>query len=162
MSYSPSHLFFDDVEVNQSWRSADRTITDADIVTFAALSGDYNPIHVDPAYAATTPFGGVIAHGLLTLAVGSGLGTNAPPMRTMAVLCIREWHFREAVKPGDTIHAVTTVLEKTPKARGRRGEIVWGRKFYNQHGQIVMEGTTLTLVEGRANVKPSASPQTQE
>ena len=149
MSFTPSHLFFDDVEIGQEWKSLGRTITHADIVNFAGLSGDFNPIHIDHHFAKSTPFRGPIAHGLLVLSVGSGLGINAPPMRTMAVLSMREWTFRDPVFPGDTIHVVSKVLDKQVRARGRRGEVTWGRQFFNQDGKLIMEGVTITLIEGR-------------
>ena len=56
MSFTPNHLYFDDVEVGQEWKSHGRTITQADVVNFAGISGDYNPIHMDHHFAATTPF----------------------------------------------------------------------------------------------------------
>jgi acyl dehydratase len=149
MSYTPNHLYFDDVEVGQEWKSLARTITQADIVNFAGLSGDFNPIHIDHEYAKTTVFRAPIAHGLLVFSVGSGLGLYAPPMRTMAILSVREWYFRDPVYPGDTIHVVSKVLDKQVRSRGRRGEITWQRQFFNQHGKLIMEGITLTLVEGR-------------
>jgi len=145
------HLFFDDVSVGQEWRSPGRTITEADVVGFAGLSGDFNPMHVDHAFARTTAFGRPIAHGLLVLSVAAGLSMFAPPMRTIAFMQLREWHFREPVFVGDTIHAVTRVLEKQERARGRRGEVTWGRRVVNQDGKVVMEGVSLTLVEGRAS-----------
>jgi acyl dehydratase len=157
MTFSPIHLFFDDVEVGQEWTSLGRTITQADIVNFAGLSGDFNPIHMDHHFAKTTPFRGPIAHGLLVFSVGSGLGLHAPPMRTMAILGIKEWYFRDPVFPGDTIHVVSKVLEKTVRARGRRGEVTWQRRFYNQDGRLIMEGVTMTLVEGRASLATSKS-----
>jgi len=156
MSFTANHLFFDDVAVGQEWRSLGRTITEADIVNFAGLSGDFNPIHIDHQFAATTPFRRPIAHGLLVLAVGSGLSLHAPPMRTLAFLGMREWHFRDPVFPGDTIHVITRVLDVQARARGRRGEITWQRRYFNQDGKVVMEGVTLTLVEGRASIRPSA------
>jgi acyl dehydratase len=117
MSFTPMHLYFDDVAVGQEWRSLGRTITEADIVGFAGLSGDFNPIHTDHAFAKTTPFGRPIAHGLLVFSVASGLSLFAPPMRTLAFLQIREWNFRGPVFAGDTVHAVTRVLEKADAAR---------------------------------------------
>ena len=159
MSFTPSHLYFDDVEIGQEWRSLGRTITEADIVNFAGLSGDFNPIHLDHHFARTTPFRRPIAHGLLVFAVGSGLGLYAPPMRTLAILSIKEWHFRDPVFPGDTIHVVSTVLEKQLRGRGRRGEITWKRQIFNQDGRLIMEGITITLVEGRGR---SASPTSKE
>src|SRR5262249_43257393 len=151
MSFPSQLLFFDDVEVGQEWKSLARTITQADIVNFAGLSGDFNPIHIDHEFAKTTPFRGPIAHGLLVFSVGSGLGIHATPMRTLAVLSIREWSFKDPVYPGATIHVVSRVLDKQVRARGRRGEITWQRQFFNQHGKLVMEGVTLTLVEGRGS-----------
>lgn len=151
MRFPDSHLYFDDVALGQEWRSLGRTVTEADVVAFAGLSGDFNPIHVDRAFAGQTPYGRPIAHGLLVLAISSGLGIHAPPMRTLAVLELREWHFREPVFFGDTIHVVTRVQETVEKARGRRGEITWKREVINQDGKIVLEGVTRTLVEGRAS-----------
>ena len=149
MSFTNMHLFFDDVEVGQEWESLARTITEGDIIHYAGLSGDFNPIHVDHEFAKTTAFRRPIAHGLLVLGIGSGLGTMAPPMRTLAFLALREWHFRAAVFIGDTIRIRTKVLNKEERARGRRGVITWQRQVLNQEGKVVQEGVTETLVEGR-------------
>lgn len=149
--FSSLHLYFDDVEVGQEWESPRRTVTEADIVNFAGLSGDFNPMHVDHEHAKNTPFGRPMAHGLLVWSIASGLGIMAPPMRTLAFLCIKEWHFRDPVFPGDTIQVLTRVGAKEEKARGRRGIITWERRIVNQSGKVVQEGSTQTLVEGRGN-----------
>lgn len=149
MAFSSTHLFFDDVEVGQEWESSGRTVTEADVVNFAGVSGDFNPIHMDHEYAKTTPFRRPIAHGLLVFSIGSGLGVNCPPMRTIAFMQVREWNFREPTFIGDTIRLRSKVLEKTLRGRGRRGEIVWYRGVINQEGKIVQEGVLVTLVEGR-------------
>jgi acyl dehydratase len=143
-------LYFDDVEVGQEWESTGRTITEADVVNFAGVSGDFNPIHMDHEYAKTTPFRRPIAHGLLVFAVASGLGVTCPPMRTIAFLQVREWTFREPLFIGDTIRLKSRLLEKNLRGRGRRGEIAWYRGVINQEGKIIQEGTLVTLVEGRA------------
>src|SRR5947199_4845762 len=103
MSFTSAHLFFDDVQVGQEWESLGRTVTETDVVSFAGLSGDFNPIHVDHEFARNTPFGRPIAHGLLVLALGSGLTVNCPPMRTLAFMQIKEWYLREPVFIGDTL-----------------------------------------------------------
>src|SRR5262245_7400050 len=149
MSFTGHHLYFDDVEVGQEWRSLGRTVTETDVVNFAGLSGDFNPIHMDHQFARGTPFRRPIAHGLLVFSVASGLGLYAPPMRTLAILSIRDWHFHNPVFPGDTIHVVSKVLEKEARGRGRRGTITWQRQIFNQDGKVIMGGVTLTLVEGR-------------
>ena len=69
MSFSSQHLFFDDLELGHEWESLGRTITQSDIVNFAGVSGDFNPIHMDHEFAASTPFRQPIAHGLLVLAI---------------------------------------------------------------------------------------------
>jgi 3-hydroxybutyryl-CoA dehydratase len=158
MPYPNHYLFFDDVEIGQEWESQGRTLTETDIVNFAGLSGDFNPIHVDHQFAKTTPFRRPIAHGLLGITLCSGLGLHSPPMRTMAFMSIREWNFREPIFIGDTIRARTKVLSKEPRSRGRRGVIAWQRQLVNQEGRVVQEGITVTMVEGRAAAKGSASP----
>src|SRR5207302_7297983 len=117
MAFSAHHLYFEDVAVGQAWESPGRTVTEADLVNFAGLSGDFNPIHIDHEFAKTTLFRRPVAHGLLVFSVGSGLGVNIPMMRTLAVLTIREWHFREPVFIGDTIRVRSEVLEKETRAR---------------------------------------------
>ena len=153
MSFTAQHLYFDDVEVGQEWESFGRTITEADIVQFAGVSGDFNPIHMDHEFARTTVFRRPIAHGLLVFSIGSGLGVAFPPMRTLALLKFHEWHFREPVFPGDTIRVQGRVLQKEARGRGRRGEITWQRRIVNQQGKVVQEGLVVTLVEGRGPKK---------
>jgi acyl dehydratase len=162
MSFTDHHLYFADVEVGAHWRSLGRTITEADIVNFAGLSGDFNPIHLDHQFARSTPFRRPIAHGLLVFSIASGLGLFAPPMRTLAILSIREWDFKNPVFPGDTIHVVSKVLNKEARARGRRGEITWQRQIFNQDGKLIMEGKTITLVEGRGAARAESSEEGKE
>jgi 3-hydroxybutyryl-CoA dehydratase len=149
MSFTAHHLYFDDVQVGQEWVSPGRTVTEADIVGFAGLSGDFNPIHMDHEFARSTAFHRPIAHGLLVLSIGSGLGVSTPAMRTLAFLSIREWEFRGAVYIGDTIRVRTRVLEKEVRSRGRRGIITWQRQILSQNQKVVQDGITVTLVEGR-------------
>ena len=149
MAFSTSHLYFDDVEVGQEWESSGRTVTEADVVNFAGVSGDFNPIHMDHEYAKTTPYRRPIAHGLLVFAIGSGLGVNCPPMRTVAFIQVREWNFKAPLFIGDTIRLRSRLLEKNVRGRGRRGELVWYRGLINQDGKIVQEGVLVTLCEGR-------------
>jgi acyl dehydratase len=116
---------------------------------------------MDHHFAATTPFRRPIAHGLLVFSVSSGLTLSAPPMRTLALLGVRDWHFRDPVFPGDTIHVVSKVLDKQVRGRGRRGQITWQRQIFNQEGKLIQEGITLTLVEGRTG-KAAAADTNQE
>ncbi len=149
MSFTPAHFYFEDVQIGQEWESLGRTITQTEIVNFAGISGDFNPIHIDHEFAAATPFRRPIAHGLLVFSIASGLGLYSPPMRTLAFLQISEWHFRGPVFIGDTLRVITKILKKETRGRGRRGEIVWQRQILNQERKVVQEGITITLVEAR-------------
>ena len=153
MSFTAQHLYYEDVEIGQEWRSLGRTITEADVVNFAGLSGDFNPVHIDHEFARTTPFRRPIAHGLLVFSIASGLGLYAPPMRTLALLGIREWQFTNPIFVGDTVHVRSEVLGKEVRSHGRRGVLTWRRKILNQEAKIVQEGVTVTLVQGRAALR---------
>jgi 3-hydroxybutyryl-CoA dehydratase len=149
MAFTSSHLYFDDLSVGQEFESQGRTVTEADIVNFAGLSGDFNPIHVDHEFAKATPFRRPIAHGILVMAIGSGLGTNSPPVRTVAFLGIKDWQFKGPVFAGDTIRVRTKVLSMELRGRGKRGEVHWQRTLINQDGRTVQDAVTITLVQCR-------------
>lgn len=149
MAFTAAHLYFDDVAIGQEWDSLGRTITETDIVNFAGLSGDFNPIHMDHEFCKTTVFRKPIAHGMLVLSISTGLGINTPPMRTLAILGIKEWKFVEPVYIGDTLRVRARVLDKEERSRGKRGVVTWQRLILNQHDKIVQEGISMTLVEGR-------------
>src|SRR5438045_774071 len=137
MAFTARHLYFEDLTLGEEWESQGRTVTEADIVNFAGVSGDFNPIHTDHEYAKALPFRRPLAHGLLVLAINSGLASFAPPMRTLAFLSIREWEFRTPVFIGDTIRVRSKIVAKEERARGRRGVITWQRQVVNQEDKIV-------------------------
>lgn len=144
---SDAGLGYQCVKVGDSWVSPARTVTETDIVNFAGMSGDYNPLHVDHEFARQTPFGRPIAHGLLGLALVAGLGSFSPHMRTIAFVRITEWNFLKPVFVGDTVHVRTEIVACEEKARGRRALITWKRSLINQVGDVVQEGLTQTLVD---------------
>lgn len=146
----PERVYFDDLAPGDEWLSTSRTITESDVITFAGLSGDFNAIHVDYETAQRGPFRKPVAHGLLGLAVASGLGSTAPRVETLALLEILEWRFVHPIAFGDTVTLLTRVEAIEPRARGRRALVTWHRSLMNQHGQVVQEGRFRTLVKGRA------------
>jgi acyl dehydratase len=142
-------LSFDDVKQGDVWHSPTRTITETDVVNFAGMTGDFNPLHVDHEFARNTPFGKPIAHGLLGLSFVAGLGCFSPWMQTAAFMRIVEWKFLKPLYIGDTVRVRTEVMAKTGKGR-RHGQITWQRSLINQMGEVVQEGTFETLVKAGA------------
>lgn len=141
-------MWFDDVEVGQTWTSQSRTVLQCDVSQFASMTGDFNPLHVDHDYAANSPYRQPIAHGLLGLSWVAGLGSTAPLMETVAFTALKSWKFLLPIYFGDTVHVQTICCEKI--ARGRKaGQIVWERKLVNQKGQVVQKGRFETLVSIR-------------
>ncbi len=143
MTHRP--LCFDELDVGDCWRSPARTVTETDVVNFAGLTGDYDPLHVDREFAAHTPFGKPIAHGLLGLSFVAGLGSHSPWAATVAFVGIKDWNFRRPVFIGDTVHVLTEVLHMRPKGR-RCGIVAWKRQLINQSDEVAQEGTFETLV----------------
>jgi acyl dehydratase len=141
--HSPLH--YEEVTIGETWDSPARTVTETDVVNFAGVSGDFNPLHVDHEFARGTPFGRPIAHGLLGLALVAGLGSFSPWMKTTAFLGITEWRFLKPLFIGDTVRVHTEILGKQPKGR-RHGIVSWRRQLINQAGDIVQEGHFETLV----------------
>ena len=127
--------------------SPGRTVTETDIVLFAGLSGDYNIIHTDAEFMKTSIFGERIAHGLLGLAIQSGLLARAmQPYATIAFAGLK-WKFRNPIKIGDTIHVRGKVIGKVESPEPDRGVITLARTVLNQRGEVVQEGETDLVVE---------------
>lgn len=149
-------LSFHDLALGDEWVSPARTVTEADIVNFAGLSGDFNPLHVDHEAARSGPFGGSVAHGMLVMSISTGLTAYAPRVDTLAFLGIVDWRFVAPVMPGDTIKVYSKVDALEPRSRDRRGVVTWNRRIVNQAGAVVQEGTTRTLVRGRVEASPES------
>jgi acyl dehydratase len=144
-----SALYFEDVQVGQQWISPSRTITETDVINFAGITGDFNPLHVDQHFASGSHFGRRIAHGLLGLSWVAGLGSQSPNMRTVAFLSIQQWMFLKPLSFGDTVHVKTEIKDKSLSGR-RYGRILWQRSLINQQGEVTQEGIFETVVETRS------------
>ena len=147
---------FEDYKVGEKFISPGRTITETDIVMFAAFTGDWHPLHTDVEYAAKTAFGERIAHGMLTLCVGSALifrlGANVTlPKSFIAFYGMDKVRFTGAVKIGDTIRCETEVVELQVKD-DKRGVIVSQNSIKNQRGEDIVVYSTRALV-GRSRQK---------
>lgn len=143
-------LYFEDFEIGGRMTSPARTITEADVVWFAGLSGDYNPLHTDEVYAKDTMFGGRIAHGLLVLSIASGLASRLGFLEgTVLAFLGLEWKFRDPVRAGDTIHVVVTIAGKKAMPRLGGGIVDLDVEVRNQEGAIAQKGTWRLLMRVR-------------
>ena len=144
-------IYFEDLEEGKEIRSPGRTMTEADIVGFAGLSGDFNSIHTDAELSAAGPFKQRIAHGLLGLSMASGLVSRNPGAaqhRIVAFLGLT-WDFRGPIFIGDTIHVVQTVSSKRTTKKPGLGLVVYDCKVVNQHGEVCQEGQWKVMYQMR-------------
>lgn len=149
-THQPRGRFFEEFVVGDTIVTAGRTVTEADIVHFAGLSGDYTQIHTDAAYAASGMFGQRVAHGLLVLSIASGLAVQTG-MVEGTVLAFRElaWKFSRPVTIGDTIRAEIEIIETKPVARLGGGSVDMKVNVRNQHDEIVHRGNWIMLVKSK-------------
>lgn len=141
-----ARLYFEDLEVGATWETRGRTITEADLVTYAGLSGNFESIHMDEEFARATSFGSRLAHGPLVLDIAIGLGNLDGPR--MATLAGTELHcrFLKPVKIGDTIHVRWMIEDKVLDEARARGRIVSRLDVYNQREELVQEAHLVRLV----------------
>ena len=139
--------YFDDFEVGDVEVTRARTITEADIVNFAAFSGDWYPLHTNIEYAKKSPFGERIAHGMLVLSVATGL----MPLYEMAIVAfygMDKVRFTAPTKIGDTIHVELEVIEKQDK--GELGGVInLKESVKNQRGEDVSVAMMKVLIAKR-------------
>jgi len=141
MTVQTRGLTFDQFNLGDTFASQARTVTEADVVTFAGLSGDYNPLHTDEEFAKTTPFGTRIAHGMLSAAMATGMANWTGVFEgTTLALMEQVIQYKGAVKFGDTIHLELKVAEKKETSKPDRGVVVFETHVCNQEGKAVIEG----------------------
>jgi 3-hydroxybutyryl-CoA dehydratase len=146
----PIGYYFEEIEIGQKMITRGRTVTEADIVNFAALTGDYNPMHTDAEYMKGHMLGQRVAHGMLTLSYAVGQIYQLGFMeRTVLAFRGLEMKFSLPVLIGDTIHAEITVVEKKEARRLGGGTINAEIKIINQDGKTVQSGVMTLLMASR-------------
>ena len=116
--------YYEELEIGRRFETPRRTVIDADIATFAGLTADFNPLHMDEIFAAQSDFKGRITHGPMIVGMAFGLASRADLMDgTVLALLEIGWKFVKPVHPGDTISAVFTVIEKRPTRTPDRGVV---------------------------------------
>ncbi len=140
-------LTFDQFNLGDTFVSQARTVTEADVVNFAGLSGDFNPLHTDETFAAGTPFGERIAHGMLIASMATGMANWTGVFEgTTLALMQQLLQYKGAVKFGDTVHLELSVAEKKPTSKEDRGVVIFDARMVNQDGEIVLDGQWTLLM----------------
>jgi 3-hydroxybutyryl-CoA dehydratase len=144
-------MYFEEFEVGMTIQSDGRTITEADVVNFAGISGDFNPMHTDARYAATTPFGQRVAHGALVFSIATGLMYRLRFLEgtVIAFRSIDEWKFSMPVYLGDSIVCEIEVTETKEAKRLGGGQVTVAVKVVNQDGKVVQRGSLTVIVASR-------------
>jgi 3-hydroxybutyryl-CoA dehydratase len=136
--------------LSADFTSRGRTVTEADVVAFSALTGDWHPQHSDAAWAAESAFGERIAHGMLIVSFAIGL-VNFDPERVVALRRIRDVVFKRPVRFGDTIHVEGTEAERRA-VDDETALVTWNWRIVNQDDDLVARVTIEALYREQAEV----------
>jgi acyl dehydratase len=143
--------YLEDLTAGDVFTSAARTITESDVVAFAGLSGDFNPIHTDVEFAKETAYGQRVVYGLLGLSMLTGLldRTGLFSGSAIAMLGIRDWTFTAPLFIGDTIRFRLTIVDVRRARSGDRGVVQRYFELINQRDEVVQKGHIDILVRAR-------------
>jgi len=152
-------LYFEDFAGRAPIESRGRTIAEADIVTFAGLTGDVSELHTSEEYAKTTPFGRRIAHGALVFGMSIGLATrtNLLDDTLIAFTNVDKLRFVAPVFIGDTIRVAKRVMDRK-EIDAARGKVVFETRVVNQRGELVLVYLDTMLLKRRPTTAGSAHP----
>ena len=143
-------LYFEQFTDGLSMESRGRTITESDIISFAGLSGDFNPMHTDAEYAKGTQFGMRVAHGALIFSIATGLAYQLGFLEgTVIAFTSFEMKLRAPVYIGDTIKVVTTVSKSRAMPAAGGGLVTFDVKVTNQKGEVVEKGEWSVLIKSQ-------------
>lgn len=144
-------LWYEDLTPGQRYITSGRTMTETDLIFFSMLSGDWNPIHVDEKFCSGTVFGTRVVHGVLGIAIITGLMDRAGWFSTSAIamLGIDNWKFHAPMMVGQTLHAEMVIGETRRTRDGRRGIVQ--RKFLlvTHDGDVLQSGSIPMLIACR-------------
>jgi 3-hydroxybutyryl-CoA dehydratase len=146
---------FEALEVGQEFVSRARTVTEADVVGFASLTGDWHPQHSDAQWAEASPFGERIAHGLLVVSLAAGL-VPFDPGRVVALRQVSQATFKRPVRFGDTIHVEGRIADLGP-AGERAGLVTFGWSVVNQDDRVVCRARVDVLWQRDADAVAEAA-----
>ena len=143
-------LYLEDFEVGKEYLSPSRTVTEADVVNFAGLSGDFNPLHTDEEFAKNGPFGKRIAHGALGFIISTGL-SNQMGIYEGTTIAFMECTIKypAPLLMGDTVHVSVTPTEVRHSSKPGKGILKQSLRLIKQDGTTVMESDQVLMMKSR-------------
>ena len=139
-------LYFSEYNVGDSFTTLRRTITETDVVMFAGLSGDYNPLHIDAVFAESTPFKQRIAHGMLISSISTGLAQTLGIFEETTIGLLQQtFKYTAPTFFGDTIHLKLTVAGVKPSSKGGKGVVTFDSEIIKQDGTVVNQGQWVVM-----------------
>lgn len=149
--------FFEDFEIGREYETAGRTVTETDLLTFAYLSGDHNPLHTDVEFARGTVWGQRLVYGMLGFVFASGLRARLGIFEgTVIAFLGMTWDFKGPIFIGDTIKSRISVIEKRPTRKTDRGIIKQKVVLLNQRDEVIQEGVMTQMMLRRPAAAPAA------
>ena len=141
--------FFDDIKIGDERLTPRVTVTEAHILAYAGVAGDFSPLHMDEVYAKTTHFGGRVAHGLMGLTLTDGLKVQSAFFQDGIALGW-SWNFKGPIRIGDTLQVKFRIAEaRVSRSRPDMGILVIAIELRNQRGEVVQEGEHRLMVPRR-------------
>jgi len=151
MAYESRGFYLEDFEIGKTYESVGRTITEADVVNFAGLSGDFNPLHMDEEFGKKTLFGKRIAHGALGFIINTGLSNQMGLYEGTTIAFIEcSLKYTAPLCIGDTVHLCVTPTEIIPGSKPGRGILKQDTQLVDQDGKIIMESPQVLMMKSRA------------
>ena len=140
-------MLFSAFDVGSEFITGGRTVTEADVVNFAGISGDYNPLHTDQTFAETTPFKRRIAHGMLAASISTGLAQTLGIFEgTTIALMSQTFVYKAPVFFGDTLRLRLTVETVKPSSKGGKGVVTFTSDILNQDDTVAVTGNWIVMM----------------
>lgn len=143
-------IYFEDFIMGSKYTTSARTVTETDIVLYAGLSGDYHPLHTDCEFAAKSPYGGRVAHGMLGSTIIMGFWSRLGLIDETGIgLLETNWKYVGPIRLGDTIHVEYEIAQLKPSSKPGRGTVIVNAKAINQRGEVAQEGEIVFIMKAR-------------
>jgi acyl dehydratase len=145
-----SSLFYEDFEIGRNFTTGGRTVTDADLVLFSGISGDYTRLHLDEEYAKGQMFGGRVGHGMLGVSIATGLIAQLGTMQDTAMGLLEfSCRFTGPLRPGDTVYVRQVVTAMRETSKPDRGVVTFSVEMFNQRDEAVFAGEEKIMLRRR-------------